>query len=415
MGGDTAMKPMANLTSAPRVLAAAILCLSGCAGKDSEAEQKQAPKVSVSYPIEREVTDFAEYTGRTASPDSVQIRARVSGYLEKIAFTEGLEVREDAVLYEIDRRPYKAALDLAKAQVELQSAQLRYQEALYARSLALFEKNAQATQQMQQDLAARDTAKANLAAAKANIETANLNYGWTLVKAPISGRIGRTIVTRGNLIVADQTLLTTLVSQDPMWAYFDVDEPTVLQVQELIRQGKLTSARSTRIPVFLRLDNEQGWPHEGHVDFVNNQFDPSTATLKIRGVFKNPKPPQSDVRVLSPGQFVRIRIAISPRYDGLLVNASAVGTDQHLNYVYVVDDQNKIARHDVELGTQQGGLQVIRKGLQAGEKVVIKELQRVHQGMTVNPHLVAMPVPQGKQGETVEMRAKGNKKSATAR
>jgi RND family efflux transporter MFP subunit len=377
------------------LVAGAIVGLSGCSPANSPGGEKQPLKITVSYPIQRQVTDYAEYTGRTASPDSVQVRARVSGYLEKIAFTEGLEVKEDAVLYEIDRRPYKAALDQAKAQVELQNAQLRYQEALYARSLALFEKSAQAAQQMQQDLAARDTARANLAAAKANLQTAKLNYDWTWVKAPISGRIGRTIVTRGNLIIADQTLLTTLVSQDPMWAYFDVDELTVLQVQELIRQGKLQSARSTKIPVFLRLDSEQGWPHQGEVDFVNNQFDPSTATLKIRGVFKNPKPANSDVRVLSPGQFVRIRIAISPLYDGLLVNPGAVGTDQHLNYVYVVDDQDKIARHDVELGTQQGGLQVIRKGLQAGEKVVVKEVQRVHQGMSVKPHLVEMPVPQG--------------------
>jgi len=394
------------------LVAGAILGLSGCAAWNSANSEKQPLKITVSYPIQRQVTDYAEYTGRTASPDSVQIRARVSGYLEKINFVEGLEVQEGAMLYEIDRRPYKAALDQAKAQVELQTAQLTYQEALYERSLALFQRNAQATQQMQQDRAARDTAKANLAAAKANVDTATLNYGWTLVKAPISGRIGRKIVTRGNLVVADQTLLTILVSQDPMWAYFDVDEPTVLQVQKLIRQGKLTSARSTRIPVFLRLDNEQGWPHEGHVDFVNNQFDPSTATLKIRGVFENPKPPNNDVRVLSPGQFVRIRIAISPRYDGLLVNASAVGTDQHLNYVYVVDDEDKIARHDVELGTQQGGLQVVRKGLQAGEKVVVKEIQRVHQGMTVNPHLVEMPVPQAK---TVESQTKVIRNSAKAK
>jgi RND family efflux transporter MFP subunit len=381
------------------LVAGAILGLSGCTDRSSQAEEEQAPKITVSYPIKRQVTDYAEYTGRTASPDSVQIRARVSGYLEKINFVEGVEVEEGVVLCEIDRRPYKAALDQAKAQVELQAAQLRYQEALYQRSLALFEKSAQALQQMQQDEAARDTARANLAAAKANRVTATLNYDWTRVTAPVSGRMGRTIVTRGNLVVADQTLLTTLVSQDPMWAYFDADEGTVLQVQKLIRQGKYSSARSARVPVFLRLDNEQGWPHEGHIDFVNNQFDPATATLKLRGVFSNPKPAISDVRVLSPGQFVRMRIAISPAYAGLLVIGSAVGTDQSLNYVYVVDEQNKVVRHNVELGTQQGGLQVIQKGLQAGEKVIVKGIQRVHQGMMVDPQIVAMPLPQGQTAE----------------
>jgi RND family efflux transporter MFP subunit len=388
------MRQITSIVVGSSLVACAVLAVAGCGERNSQGQEK-TPKVTVSYPIEREVTDYAEYTGRTASPDSVQIRARVSGYLEKISFVEGTEVQEDVVLDEIDRRPYKAALDQAKAQVELQTAQVKYQEAVYERSLKLYKENAQAIQQMQQDLAARDVAKANLDAAKAAVVTATLNYDWTLVRAPVSGRVGRTLITRGNLVVADQTVLTTLVSQDPMWAYFDVDEGTVLRVQRLIREGKLRSARSAKIPVFLRLENEKNWPHEGYVDFVNNQFDPSTATLKIRGTFRNPKPAGTDVRVLSPGQFVRIRIAISPRYRGLLVIPSAVGTDQNLNYVYAVDDHNKIVRHNVELGTQQGGLQVIQKGLRPGEKIVVRGIQRVYHGMAVEPELIAMPLPQG--------------------
>jgi RND family efflux transporter MFP subunit len=367
--------------------------LSGCSGSGAKAGEKEPPKVTVSRPIKREVRDYAEYTGRTASPDWVQVRARVSGYLAKINFKEGVEVTEGTVLYEIDPRPYKAALDQSRAQVEQQTAQLAFNESVYQRSMQLYQKSSQSLQQLQQDLAARDTTRANLNAAKASLEIAKLNYDWTKVKAPVSGRIGRALVTRGNLVVADQTLLTTVVSQDPMWAYFDVDEFTVLQVQDRIRAGELPTVQSgAKIPVFLRLENEEGWPHKGHVDFVNNQFDPASATLKVRGVFRNPQPKVA-VRVLSPGQFVRIRIAISPAYQGLLVAPSAVGTDQNIEFLYVVDEQNKVIRHEVELGSQQDGLQIIHKGLKAGEKVIVQAIQHVYPGMEVNPKLVEMPIP----------------------
>jgi RND family efflux transporter MFP subunit len=376
-------------------LCLAVVALAGCGHPSAEAPAGGPPTVTVSEPLQRQVTDYAEYTGRTAAVESVQVRARVSGYLQEITFKEGTEVKEGAVLYEIDPRPYKHALDQAEAQVRLQTAQVTYQEATYKRNLRLYETSqAVSAEEVEQIRAQRDVARASLEAAKAAVEQARLNLEWRKVNAPISGLLGRTLVTRGNLVVADQTVLTTLVSQDPMYAYFDADEPTVLKVRELIRQGKLPSAREggTRVPVFLGLANEEGYPHEGYVDFVSNQITPGTATLQLRGLFANPAPAVGP-RVLAPGQFARIRVAVSPPYQALLVVQSAIGTDQNLSYLYVLDEQDRVVRRDVTLGSQQDGLQVIAKGLEPGERVVINGLQHIKPGTAVSPKLVPMPVP----------------------
>jgi RND family efflux transporter MFP subunit len=380
----------------PLLLVAGLLAgLAGCAPRSGPAGAGGPPAVTVSYPLRETITDYGEYTGRTAAVDAVQVRARVSGYLEKTHFTEGAEVKENDVLYEIDPRPYRAALKQAEAQVSLQKAQLTYQEAVYRRNVRLQkEGQAVALEDVQQSLAQRNTSQAQLEAARAAVETAELNLGWTTVKAPIAGRIGRTLVTRGNLVTADQTLLTTLVSQDPMYAYFDVDEPTVLRVQALIREGKLPSVqqKGAHIPVFLGLASEQGYPHEGYLDFVSNQVEGTTATLQLRGTFANPKP-STGPRLLTPGLFVRIRVAVSPPYPALLVVQDAVGTDQDLQFVYVLDDKNQVVRRDMTLGSEHGGLQVVVKGVGARDRVVVSGLQHVHPGDVVQPKQVPMPVP----------------------
>jgi len=346
----------------------------------------------VSHPLPQEVTDYEDYTGRTAATDIVQIRARVSGYLDKINFKDGSDVEQGAVLYEIDPRPYEATLKQVQAQVRLQEAQLRYNEAVYNRNVRLQNSGGAASvEDVQQSRAQRDTSQASLNAAQANVEQAQLNLSWTKVTAPIPGLLSRTLVTRGNLITADQTVLTSIVSQDPMYAYFDVDEPTVLRIQQLIREGKFKSAREgARVPVSLGLAGEDGFPHEGHVDFVNNQVTSSTGTLQVRGIFANPKPAVGP-RVLSSGLFVRIRVSVGSPYRALLVNQRAIGTDQNLKFVYVVNDQNAVDRRDVKLGTQHGSLQVIREGVQAGERVIVDGIQHVHPGLTVNPRLEPMP------------------------
>ncbi len=370
--------------------------VAGCSHKPGPAPGAGGPPaVTVSEPLRREVTDYAEYTGRTAAVDQVQVRARVTGYLQKINFKEGTEVKEGTVLYEIDPRPYADAVRQAEAQINLQQAQLKYNQANYERDVALYKTSeAVALATVQLDLSQVEVSKASLEAAQANAAQARLNLDWTKVRAPIDGLLSRTLVTRGNLVTADQTVLTSLVSQDPMYAYFDADEATVLRVRRLIREGKLPSARdgAARVPVFLGLADETGYPHEGVVDFVNNTVSQSTATLQLRGVFANPRP-KVGPRLLASGLFVRIRVAVSPPYPALLVTPDAIGTDQNLKYVYVVDEQDKVVRHDVKLGSQHEGLQVIAEGLGPDERVVINGLQHVKPGVAVKPRLVPMPVP----------------------
>jgi RND family efflux transporter MFP subunit len=327
------------------------LSVSGCGPSTTSPTGGSHPVVSVSPPILQQVTDYKEYTGRTAATDSVQIRARVTGYLVQINFKEGTEVKEGAVLYEIDPRPYQAIVDQAKAQVQLQEANLKFQESEYIRTEKLFKSGtAVSKEEFERIRSARDTAIASLQAAKASREQADLNLGFTKVTAPITGLLGRTLITRGNLVVADQTVLTTVVSQDPMYAYFDVEEQTVMHVRRLIYEGKIKSRlEGTVVPVSLALADEKDFPHQGTVDFVNNQVDPSTGTLQVRGVFRNPKPPAGP-RLLTSGLFVRIRVATGPPYQALLVNQRAVGADQNFKYLYVLNDKNEVVRRDVKLG-----------------------------------------------------------------
>jgi RND family efflux transporter MFP subunit len=407
--------------------------LTGCAHPPPQAPGMAPPEVTVSHPLRREVRDYEEYTGRTAAVDSLEVRAQVTGFLEKIHFKEGAEVKKGEVLYRIDPRTYRATLNQAEAQLRLQQAQLKYQEAVYQRDLRLLENHAISEEEVEKDRAARDTARASVNAARAAVEQARLNLGFTRIQSPITGRVGRTLITRGNLVVANQTLLTTVVSLDPMYVYFDVDEQTMLHIRQLMRAGKFRSVRPEagafpvvaaetagliaspggqgpllglavlipggtlpRVPVFLGLANEKDYPHKGYVDFVNNQVDPSTATLQVRGVFANPKPPIGD-RLLSPGMFVRIRVAIGAFYRPLLVISSAIGTDQDLKFVYVLDEQNKVVRRDVELGTDHDGLTVITKGVTSRDRVIVDGLQHVRPGVVVRPRLVPMPVPRKRE------------------
>jgi RND family efflux transporter MFP subunit len=381
---------------------ASCLVLPGCSGPSEEGPGKQPPKVTVSYPLQRVVTDYQDYTGRTAAVDSVQVQARVTGYLQKIFFTEGQEVPKDKVLYEIDPRPYKAAFDSARAQVAEDKASLALakQNNTRFKKLAKDQPGAVTRVDLDKYQSTEDQAAAALEKSQADLVTAKLNLDWTRVTAEKAGVIGRLQVTAGNLIVANQTVLTTIVSHDPMWVYFDMDEPTALKIRELIRQGKFgPTDKGTGVPIakiafHLQLANEKekGFPHEATFDFVNNQLDQATATLQIRGVFRNPRP-ATGPRVFTPSLFVLVRVPTTPPYPALLVNPEAVGTDQDLRYVLVVDENSKVIRHPVELGSEQDGLQVITTGLEPGERVIVKGLQRVQQGATVNPTLVPMPLP----------------------
>jgi RND family efflux transporter MFP subunit len=372
---------------------ALVLALAGCA-RQPAAGPAAPPTVTVSVPVEREVTDYADFTARTAAVDSVEVRAHVWGYLDKVNFKEGVLVKKDDVLFEIDPRPYEALLNQAKAKVRQDEAQLAFDEAEYQRNLRASRTGAVSQSDLEKAGAARDVDRANIAADKAVVASRELDLSYTKVVAPVSGRVSRYVVTVGNLIQSgDQgggTLLTTIVSVDPMYAYFDVDELSVLRVRRMIREGKAKSARDGEMPVYLGLANEDGFPHKGVVNFVDNQVNPRTGTLRLRGVF-----PNTD-ESLSAGYFARVRIPVGFAHAALLVSDRAIDADQGQKIVYVVGGDNTVSARPVRLGALHDGLREVTDGLKPGERVVVNGLQQVRPGATVEPKLVDMPVPNPK-------------------
>ncbi|HEV3311106.1 MAG TPA: efflux RND transporter periplasmic adaptor subunit [Chloroflexota bacterium] len=368
------------------------LCVvaAGCAR--APAAQVPAPaEVTVSYPVEKQITDYADFTGRTAAVDSVEVRAHVWGYLEKVNFDEGALVTKGDVLFELDSRPYQALLNQAKAKVRQDEAQLKFDEAEYQRYRILVPKKAATQSDADRTEAARDVDIANIAADKAVVESRELDLEYTKIAAPVSGRVSRYVVTVGNLIQSgDQgggTLLTTIVSVDPMYAYFDVDEHTALRVRQLVREGKSDSPRDGGYPVSLGMANEDGHPHEGTVNFVENQVNPKTGTIRLRGVF-----PNKDQSLL-PGLFARVRTPIGRPHQALLVSERALDTDQGQKILYLVNGKNEVVSRPVRLGTLHDGLREITQGLKPGERVIVDGLQQVQPGLTVEAKIVDMPVP----------------------
>jgi multidrug efflux system membrane fusion protein len=339
------------------------------------------------------VVDYVEYTGRTDAPQSVGIRARVTGFLTAVHFREGTEVKKGAPLFEIDPRPYQAAVDQAKAQVAVSEALLKYARATRERAQTTYNSGAGTKQDVDQAVGYEEEVAAQIRANKASLESAQINLDFTRVASPIDGQIGRFFYTPGNLILQDQTLLTTVVSMDPMFAYFDMDERTVIRLRNAINTGKLKLHTGAGLPVTMALEGEQGFPHAGNVDFSNNVVNPSTATLALRGVFPNPKPPNG-FRLISPGMFVRVRLQVSDPRPVVLVVDRAIGSDQGLRYVYVLDAENKVQYRRVETGPlQDDGLRVIESGVSAGEWVVVGALQQLRPGAAVEPDRIPMPTP----------------------
>jgi RND family efflux transporter MFP subunit len=364
----------------------------------------EQPVVPVSHPVRRQVTDYADYTGRTAAVEAVSVRARVTGYLTKIPFKEGSEVKKDDLLFEIDPRPYKALVDQADAQVNLAKAQYGLAKATYERDMATNARNAGAVsqQQIDQDRAAVEEADARIKAAQAALEAYRLNLGFTEVRSPIDGQIGRVYYTLGNLVTQDSTLLTTVVSLDPVYAYFDVDERTVLRVRNAINAGKIPAATDlSAIPVLMGLEGEEGYPHKGTLNFVNNTVNPSTGTISVRGKFDNPRP-ENGRRLLSPGMFVRIRVPIGPPSPSLLVPDRAIGSDQGLKFVYVIGKDNKGEYRRVKTGAlQEDGLRVV-EGVKEDEWVVVGALQQVRPRMEVQTEEVPMTTVDNVSGQAPE-------------
>jgi multidrug efflux system membrane fusion protein len=363
-----------------RIIAICVLCyaFSGC-NKPPPPPTPPPPPVTIGKPITKEIIEWDEYTGRTDAVESVDIRPRVSGYIDNITFRAGDRVYKGDLLFVIDPRPYQAALDQASAQLRQAQANQQLQDANFARQDRLRQSGVIAKEDYDTALSNKNQSAAQVLSNNAAVELAKLNLTFTQVTSPINGRISREQVTVGNLVQADSTLLTNIVSVDPIYAYFNVDERSVLNYQQLIRSGKMQDARSASVPVYLQLENETTFPHQGVIDFVNNQFNSSTGTLQVRGVFPNAN------AFLTPGSFVRVRVAAGPTHEAILVTDRAIGTDQGTKFVLVIDDQNVVGVKPVVLGPEVEGLRVVRSGLKGDEQIIINGIVNARPGSKVNP------------------------------
>ena len=378
------------------ILCFLLLSTAGCGKKGrSQAEAAEPPAIPVSHPVsDRWVTDYVDFTGRADAVHSVNIIARVTGYLTKMPFKEGSLVKKGDLLFEIDPRPYQAQFEQAQSQITLYDAQLK----LAQTTLARYEKlnkdtpGAVSQQALDQFKAAVEEAQARVNAQKKSLEVYKLNKEFTQVVSPIDGQVSRYYLTLGNLVNQDQTLLTTVVSLDPMYAYFDVDERTLQTIHKAINDGRITSfGEGSDTPVSMGLQGEEGFPHKGTIDFLNNQINSATGSLSVRGIFANPKS-EKGVRSLVPGMFVRIRLNIGKPHKPLLVIDRAIQSNQGLKDVYVVDAENKVQKRRVSTGAlQEDGLRVISKGLKPDDWVVVGALQQVREGLEVRPDRRPMP------------------------
>jgi RND family efflux transporter MFP subunit len=364
---------MLSRITARNIAVAAALVTLGC--DRGQPPAPPPPTVTVAAVQQRAITEWDEFSGRFEAVEAVEIRPRVSGYIQKVAFTEGGEVRRGDLLFQIDARPYQA--DLARAEGEL--AQARSAASLAARTLERSKPLAASQAISREDFDNRTTAAergaAAVRAAEAALATARLNLEWTQVRAPISGRVGRAQVTQGNLVQAGgPTVLTTVVSLDPIYVSFDADERSYLKYAARARQGN----RARRTPITLGLSSEDGaFPHEGYVDFVDNQLDPRTGTVRARAVFSNKD------RIFTPGLFARLKLESSGQYQAPVVSDRAVGTDQDKKFVLVLRPDSSVEYRPVQLGRLIDGYRVVVGGLKAGEQIVVNGLQRVRPGMKV--------------------------------
>ena len=347
-------------------------------------EQKQAtqapppPTVTVAKPVKKEIVEWLYFTAQTQAVDTVTITPRVTGYIDNITFKEGDIVDFGDLLFVIDPRPYQAALDQAKGQLEQAVAQQKLDDANLERANDLLAKRVIAKQDFDTTAAQKYVADATVVANQAAVESAQLNLDFTQIRSPIHGKIGVQLVNRGNLVQANATQLTTIVTIDPIYTYFYVDERSVLRYQEAVKAGKMPSATQATLPVWLQLENEQGYPHVGVIDFINNSFDPSTGTLQLRGRF-----PNLDGYLL-PGAFGSVRVAGSPKYEAVLVADRAIGSDQDQKYVVVVQPDGLTKYQKVQLGPIVDGLRVIQGGLQGDETVVVEGIGKVRPNSKVS-------------------------------
>jgi multidrug efflux system membrane fusion protein len=358
------------------LLAPLLLFAAGCGRPAGPPPEPPPPAVTVAEPVSRPVTEYRDYTGRIEAVEAVDVRARVRGFLEKIHFKEGVEVKQGDLLYTIDPKPFQAALDQVEAEVRRLDALVRQTESEAQRVIRLRGTGAVTQEEVIAREAARDEARANLEKSKAAVAAARLDLGYTQIRAPIDGRIGRTLVTEGNLVGYNEpTLLTTIVRVDPVYVTFEAPERDFLEYQELIREQNAPTAAGGEIPLQVGLVTEKGYPHPGVLRFRDNRVDPGTGTILLRGTLPNPD------RVLTPGLYARVRVPFGPPRPRLLVPVRALAADQRSRYVLIVAPDDTVEYRPVVTGIEtDDGLVAVTEGLKPGERVVVNGLQRARPG-----------------------------------
>jgi RND family efflux transporter MFP subunit len=366
----------------------AAFTVGGCGNSGRGAQSAPPPpQVSVAKVLERRVKDWDEFTGRLQAVETVEIRPRVSGYIDKVAFTEGGQVKRGDLLFVIDPRPYQADTDRAAADLKRYKTSLDLARIELARVQRLKDSGAVSEEELDERRSTVAQAEANSAGAAAALEAATLNLNFTRVTSPITGRVSRAEVTRGNLVTGGSnggTLLTSVVSTDPMYLYFEGDEQAYLRYGQMARSGERPSSRDVATPVQVGLANEEGFPHTGKVDFVDNQLNPQTGTIRARAVLDNKD------GLYTPGMFARVQLLGSSEYSAILIDDRAVNTDQNQKYVFLLGANNQVAYRRIKLGRVIDGLRIVREGLKAGDVIVVNGAQRAHPGITVTPQTVAM-------------------------
>ena len=356
------------------------LLLTACERKQTSSEGQQALSVPVANPIELELTEYADYTGRLEAVEMVDVKPRVSGYIKSIHFKEGQKVQKGDLLFVIDPRPFQAQVNRLKAQVAQAEAALKLANANKKRAERLIESRAISEEEVDIRESEAYQAKADLEAAQAELEAAELDLGFTQVIAPINGIADRHFVTLGNLVTGDLTSLTTIIPHAPIHAYYEVDERAFLRGVRAYFEGDQPGRGSgVKIPAYLGLDDETGFPHEGFIDFASNRIDPDTATITIRALFENKN------EFLTPGLFARIRVPVSKKRKRILIPDTSIASDQAIRYVWVVGADNTPERRQIELGPQHENYRIIRSGLTTEDRIVTSGIQYIRPGITLNP------------------------------
>lgn len=356
-----------------------ISLVAGCGKSRGAGQAPPPPQVSVAQVLEKRVKDWDEFTGRMQAVETVEIRPRVSGYIDKVAFTEGSLVKRGTLLFVIDPRPYQAEYNRAAAELKRFTTALDLGRTELVRVQRLKESGAVSEEELDERKSAVAQSQANVSGSQAALEAAALNLSFTKVSSPIDGRVSRAEVTRGNLVTGGNnggTLLSSVVSMDPIYIYFDADEQSYLRYSQ--------NSHESGKPVQVGLANEEGFPHPGTLDFVDNQLNPQTGTIRARAVLQN-KDGQ-----FTPGLFARVQLLGSAEYSAILIDDRAVSTDQSQKYVLVLGANNQIEYRKVKLGRVLDGLRVVREGLKAGDVIVVNGAQRVHPGITVTAQKVSM-------------------------